>query len=117
MRTNLALKRFLHEPETVPVGTSATQRLGSSPLDLIGNTPLLRLDYIGAKFPQVKILCKAEWLNPGGSVKDRAAANIVREAFRKGQLGDGKSLLDASSGNTGIAYAMMGAVYGFPVTL
>ena len=60
---------------------------------------------------------KAEWCNPGGSVKDRAAANIVSEARRSGQLGPGKMLLDATSGNTGIAYAMLGAAEGFPVTL
>jgi cysteine synthase B len=62
-------------------------------------------------------LGKAEWYNPGGSVKDRAAANIVSEARRRGQLGPGKILLDATSGNTGIAYAMLGAAEGFPVTL
>jgi cysteine synthase B len=114
MRTNLALKRFV---QAEPVEATDSQRLGSSPLELVGNTPLLRLEHISAEFPQVKILGKAEWFNPGGSVKDRAAANIVREALRRGQLSAGRSLLDATSGNTGIAYAMLGAALGFRVTL
>ena len=63
------------------------------------------------------MLAKAEWANPGGSVKDRAASNIVNEALRSGKLGAGKTLLDSTSGNTGIAYAMLGAAYGLPVTL
>jgi S-sulfo-L-cysteine synthase (O-acetyl-L-serine-dependent) len=63
------------------------------------------------------VLAKAEWANPGGSVKDRAAANIVNEALRSGELGPGKVLLDSTSGNTGIAYAMLGAALGIPVTL
>jgi cysteine synthase B len=67
--------------------------------------------------PNVEILGKAEWFNPGGSVKDRAAANIVAEARRSGQFGPGKILLDSTSGNTGIAYAMIAAAEGFPVTL
>jgi cysteine synthase B len=65
----------------------------------------------------VLVLAKAEWTNPGGSIKDRAASNILAEAMRAGLLGPGKSLLDSTSGNTGIAYAMLGAVYGIPVTL
>ena len=64
-----------------------------------------------------QVLAKAEWANPGGSVKDRAAANIVAEANRTGKLVAGKTLLDSTSGNTGIAYAMLGAAQGFPVTL
>ena len=67
--------------------------------------------------PEVEILAKAEWMNPGGSVKDRAAARIVAEAEASGQLRPGKVLLDATSGNTGIAFAMIGAARGFPVTL
>jgi len=65
----------------------------------------------------VEVLAKAEWLNPGGSVKDRAAASIVADAMRQGKLGPGKTLLDSTSGNTGIAYAMLGAAEGFPVAL
>jgi cysteine synthase B len=110
---NLAFKRLA----PTSADRAPSERAGSLPLDLIGNTPLLRLESIAAEFPRVQLLAKAEWLNPGGSVKDRAASSIVREAFRVGELGTGKSLLDATSGNTGIAYAMIGAAYGFPVTL
>ena len=91
--------------------------LGSPLLDLIGNTPLLRLDRLSAHLPGIQILGKAEWRNPGGSVKDRAASSIVAAARRSGQLGPGKILMDATSGNTGIAYAMLGAAMGFPVLL
>jgi cysteine synthase B len=92
-------------------------RLGESPLDRIGNTPLLRLGSLTRDLPEVQILGKAEWFNPGGSVKDRAAANIIAEARRDGRFGSGKILLDSTSGNTGIAYAMLGAAQAFPVTL
>jgi S-sulfo-L-cysteine synthase (O-acetyl-L-serine-dependent) len=95
----------------------AQSDLGHSLLDSIGNTPLLRLDRLVEDLPGVALLGKAEWYNPGGSVKDRAAGNIVREARRTGQLRRGKILLDATSGNTGIAYAMLGAAEGFSVTL
>jgi cysteine synthase B len=94
-----------------------TSGFGISLLDRIGNTPLIRLDRLTAHLPGVQLYGKAEWLNPGGSVKDRAASNIVREALAKGQLGPGKILLDATSGNTGIAYAMLGAALGFRVIL
>src|SRR5271163_3232046 len=90
---------------------------GEAVLAQIGNTPLLPLDALTVDLPHVKLLGKAEWRNPGGSVKDRAAANIVTEARRSGKLGAGKILLDSTSGNTGIAYAMLGAALGFPVTL
>lgn len=86
-------------------------------LSLIGNTPLVRLRRIGAEFPQVVLLAKAEWANPGGSVKDRAALNIIQEAERAGLLKPGKILLDSTSGNTGIAYAMIGAARGYRVKL
>ena len=92
-------------------------RLGENLLARIGNTPLLRFDQLTAHLPGVELLGKAEWYNPGGSVKDRAAANIVAEARRTGKLTSGKILLDSTSGNTGIAYAMIGAAEGFPVTL
>jgi S-sulfo-L-cysteine synthase (O-acetyl-L-serine-dependent) len=91
--------------------------LGSTLRQRIGNTPLLRLEHIAAELKGVQVLAKAEWANPGGSVKDRAAANIVNEALRSGELGPGKVLLDSTSGNTGIAYAMLGAALGIPVTL
>jgi S-sulfo-L-cysteine synthase (O-acetyl-L-serine-dependent) len=89
----------------------------TSLLDCIGNTPLLRLARIGREFQNVEFYAKAEWFNPGGSVKDRAALSIIREAERSGELFAGKTILDATSGNTGIAYAMIGAALGYPVTL
>ncbi len=95
---------------------STTPALGSSILERIGNTPLLRLDRLTAHLPGVLLLGKAEWANPGGSVKDRAASSIVAAAQAKGLLA-GRHLLDATSGNTGIAYAMLGAAGGFGVTL
>jgi len=91
--------------------------LGQRTLDRIGNTPLLRIERVASDLPGIEILGKAEWLNPGGSVKDRAAANIVAQAQASGKLTSGKILLDSTSGNTGIAYAMLGAALGFPVTL
>ena len=93
------------------------RRPGQHTLDRIGNTPLLRIEGLIPDLPGVEILGKAEWLNPGGSVKDRAASNIVNNARSSGKLGPGKVLLDSTSGNTGIAYAMIGAAHGFPVTL
>jgi cysteine synthase B len=95
---------------------STPRALGSSILERIGNTPLLRLDRLTAHLPGITLLGKAEWANPGGSVKDRAASAIVAAAEAKGLLA-GRHLLDATSGNTGIAYAMLGASKGFPVTL
>ena len=94
--------------------------VGLTLLDRIGNTPLLRLDGLLPDAPGIQLLGKAEWTNPGGSVKDRAASAIIANAIHQGQLTPGssdKALLDATSGNTGIAYAMLGAAMGFPVTL
>ncbi|WP_263383359.1 PLP-dependent cysteine synthase family protein [Granulicella arctica] len=96
---------------------ATAKALGSSILERIGNTPLVRLERLTAHLPGVEILGKAEWANPGGSVKDRAASSIVTDAQRRGLLGNGRGLLDATSGNTGIAYAMLGAAMQFPVTL
>src|SRR5437870_968394 len=96
---------------------AASSRLGQSALDRIGNTPLLRFSRLTREMPEIELLGKAEWVNPGGSVKDRAAANIVAEGRSSGKFGAGKILLDSTSGNTGIAYAMIGAAQGFPVTL
>jgi cysteine synthase B len=85
---------------------------------IVGNTPLLPLRHIGRDLPpRVKVFAKAEWFNPGGSVKDRPALNIVRTALANGNLGNGKRLLDSTSGNMGISYATFGAVLGIPVTL
>ena len=84
----------------------------------VGNTPLLPLRRITAGLsPRVQVFAKAEWFNPGGSIKDRPALNIIREALANGLLADGKRLLDSTSGNMGIAYATFGAAMGIPVTL
>jgi cysteine synthase B len=94
-----------------------TQTVGTCLLDVIGSTPLLRLETLCRELPGIQILGKAEWMNPGGSVKDRAAASIVKAALEAGELRPGRALLDSTSGNTGIAYAMLGAALNFPVTL
>jgi cysteine synthase B len=86
-------------------------------LATIGNTPLLRLEKIQAEFPGVEIFGKAEYFNPGGSVKDRAALNMVLDGERSGKLNHSRTLLDSTSGNTGIAYAMIGANLGYKVRL
>lgn len=84
----------------------------------IGNTPLIGFKRITAHLPaNVQVFAKAEWTNPGGSVKDRAAWGIIREAEQDGRLTPGKTILDSTSGNTGIAYAMLGAARGYPVKL
>lgn len=99
--------------------TASQHPLGSGILDRVGNTPLVRMERLTSHLRGVQILGKAEWVNPGGSVKDRAAKAIVLDAMERGLLGGAKSrsLLDATSGNTGIAYAMLGAALQFPVTL
>jgi cysteine synthase B len=89
----------------------------ASMIDLIGGTPLVRLRTFGADLPGIELFAKAEFQNPGGSVKDRAAASILREAERTGRLRDGVTILDATSGNTGIAYAMISAAYGYRLKL
>ena len=91
--------------------------LGRFILDRIGHTPLLRLERIGREFPSVEFYAKAEWFNPGGSVKDRAALEMIREGECSGALQPGKIVLDSTSGNTGIAYAMIGAALGYRVKL
>ena len=90
---------------------------GDDILNRIGNTPLLRLHRIGKEIPGVTLLAKAEWFNPGGSVKDRAAAGIIAAAEKAGVLTKEKILLDASSGNTAIAYAMIAAAKGYKTKL
>jgi cysteine synthase B len=85
--------------------------------DLVGSTPLVRLRRLEAGQGGGELWAKLEWYNPGGSVKDRAALAIVRAALAAGQLRSGRRLLDATSGNTGISYAMLGAAFGFGVTL
>jgi cysteine synthase B len=86
-------------------------------LATIGNTPLLRLEKIQAEFPGIEIFGKAEYFNPGGSVKDRAALNMVLDGERSGKLNHNRTILDSTSGNTGIAYAMIGANLGYKVRL
>ncbi len=86
-------------------------------LSNVGNTPLLRLGKIDAEYPGIAICAKAEYFNPGGSVKDRPALNMILEGERQGHLSPGKVVLDATSGNTGIAYAMIGAALGYRVKL
>ncbi len=97
-------------------GTPPT-RAGESLLDRIGNTPLLRLERVGQEFPNVEFCAKAEWFNPGGSVKDRPALSVIQAGLASGALRAGKTIIDATSGNTGIAYAMVGAALQFPVQL
>jgi S-sulfo-L-cysteine synthase (O-acetyl-L-serine-dependent) len=91
--------------------------VGQSVLERIGNTPLLRLERIGREFPNIEFLAKAEWFNPGGSVKDRPALSMIQAGLASGALRPGKTIIDATSGNTGISYAMIGAAMGYPVTL
>lgn len=91
--------------------------VGQSLLERIGNTPLLRLARVGSEFPNVEFSAKAEWFNPGGSVKDRPALNMIEAGLASGALRPGKTILDATSGNTGIAYAMIGAALGYRVKL
>jgi len=99
-----------------PEGNHA-DRAGESLLDRIGNTPLLRLQRVGQEFPNVEFYAKAEWFNPGGSVKDRPALSMIQAGLAGGDLRPGKTIIDATSGNTGIAYAMVGAALGYPVKL
>src|SRR3984957_9507263 len=89
----------------------------SSLLGQIGNTPLIRLAKLDSEFPGGEIHAKAEFFNPGGSVKDRAVLNMILDGERSGRLTPDKILLDATSGNTGIAYAMIGAIRGYKIKL
>jgi S-sulfo-L-cysteine synthase (O-acetyl-L-serine-dependent) len=108
---------------TSVIGSSASlqeateRRAQRSLLVQIGNTPLLHLANIGREFPNIDIYAKAEWFNPGGSVKDRPALGMIEAGFDSGLLTPGKTIIDATSGNTGIAYAMIGAALGYGVKL
>jgi S-sulfo-L-cysteine synthase (O-acetyl-L-serine-dependent) len=95
----------------------AKRRVRHSLLEQIGNTPLLRLTNIGRDLPNVEFYAKAEWFNPGGSVKDRPALSMIEAGLESGLLQPGKTIIDATSGNTGIAYAMIGAALGYGVKL
>ena len=100
--------------------TQATLRRARSPMEaweLVGNTPLLKLRNITAHLSKVEIYAKAEWFNPGGSVKDRPALSMILDGERSGKLSSEKIILDATSGNTGIAYAWIGAARGYRVKL
>jgi S-sulfo-L-cysteine synthase (O-acetyl-L-serine-dependent) len=99
------------------VATSGPLRTAGSVVDLIGNTPLIRLTNFEAGLRNVELYAKAEWRNPGGSVKDRPAARMIADGERSGALTHDKVILDATSGNTGIAYAMIGAARGYRVRL
>lgn len=100
----------------MPLPTT-TANVTPSIADLIGETPLIRLRRMERDLPGVELYAKAEWMNPGGSVKDRPALRMVQEGLAEGRLVPGQVILDATSGNTGIAYAMIGAAMGFKVTL
>jgi cysteine synthase B len=101
-----------------PRVSAAPAAATDSILDLIGNTPLVRLRRLEREMPEgIELYAKAEWKNPGGSVKDRAALRMVLEGERAGLLQPGGTILDATSGNTGIAYAMIGAARGYSVRL
>jgi len=106
-----------HIGATPDESTAQASRAGESLLDRIGNTPLLRLEQVGREFPNVEFSAKAEWFNPGGSVKDRPALSMIQAGLASGALRPGKTIIDATSGNTGIAYAMIGAALGYPVKL
>ncbi len=92
-------------------------KAGASVVERIGNTPLVRLARLGREFSNVELCAKAEWFNPGGSVKDRPALHMILEGERRGELTPSQTILDATSGNTGIAYAMIGAARGYRVRL
>ncbi len=89
----------------------------SNIIESVGNTPLLRLGKLAAHVPDVEVLVKLEFMNPGGSVKDRPALRMFQEAIRNGDLANNKILIDATSGNTGVAYSMIGSALGYPVHL
>jgi S-sulfo-L-cysteine synthase (O-acetyl-L-serine-dependent) len=97
--------------------TRNNERVGTKVTDLVGNTPLLELASVSAEVSDVRILGKAEWYNPGGSVKDRPALWMIRDGESSGALTPAKTILDATSGNTGIAYAWIGAALGYKVKL
>src|SRR5260370_4744739 len=102
------------QPSATPLGKISA---GQSVLERIGNTPLLRLERIAREFPNIEFCAKAEWFNPGGSVKDRPALSMIQTGLASGALRPGKTIIDATIGNTRIAYAMVGAALGFPVQL
>jgi len=108
----------MDSPLTKTNQTTPRIRQADSVIDLIGNTPLIKLRKITEHLnPDVEIFAKAEWFNPGGSVKDRPALWMILEGIRSGKLTKDKIIMDSSSGNTAIAYAMLGAALGYRVEL
>jgi S-sulfo-L-cysteine synthase (O-acetyl-L-serine-dependent) len=112
---------MIHDPlNTCAIANPQPAFSDAAVVQSIGNTPLLRLRRLERHFGfpgSIELFLKAEWVNPGGSIKDRTALSIVQAAFASGNLGSGQTLVDSTSGNTGIAYAMLGAALDFPVTL
>ena len=104
-------------PSSIIPSTTVPLRSAQSVLDLIGRTPLVRLKRFERETPGVELYAKAEWQNPGGSVKDRAGARMIADGEASGRLRPGLTIVDATSGNTGIAYAMVGAARGYKVKL
>ena len=95
----------------------ARLRVAEKITDLIGDTPIVRLKTFDSATPGVEIWAKCEFMNPGGSVKDRAAYQMIRDAIRTGALKPGQTIIDSTSGNTGVAYSLIGGALGYPVTL
>ena len=114
MATNITTYPVLHNVEQL----FPTSHPRPPILQRIGNTPMLPLQRLTADLPpSVRVLVKAEWFNPGGSVKDRPALRMIEQAIRRGDLLPNMTIIDATSGNTGIGYALVGAALGYPVTL
>jgi S-sulfo-L-cysteine synthase (O-acetyl-L-serine-dependent) len=107
----------MDEKARASVAAESFRQRGEDLLSLIGSTPLVRVARVGREFPQVEFYAKLEAANPGGSVKDRPALNIIREAEQAGLMSKEKILIDSTSGNTGIAYAMIAASRGYRLTL
>lgn len=112
-----SLMEFIQVREPVESQKKWRKEKSFSLLTSIGNTPLVKIQRLTKHLRGVQIFAKAEWLNPGGSVKDRAGLWIIEEAERSGRLTKDKILLDSTSGNTGIAYAMIGAIKGYRIEL
>lgn len=116
-KSEVAARRTTVIGSAAPLQEAGARRAQETLLEQIGNTPLLRLANIGQEFPNIEIHAKAEWFNPGGSVKDRPAVSMIEAGLASGLLRRGKTIIDATSGNTGIAYAMIGAALGYAVKL
>lgn len=111
------MESFVETRPLPPATGKSRDALREQMINRVGNTPLLELSKIAPAISRVKIFAKAEWFNPGGSIKDRAALSMILEGERSGALQGDKVILDASSGNTGIAYAMIGVTLGYNVKL